>query len=146
MRNKIEKIKQEAAKGNLDAIYQLGFAYYTGKLIEPDMNKAIDCFKKAAASGHVQSIQAIGVCYANGDGVAQDLKKAVFWYQKGSDLGYDQSKYNLALCYYRGEGVAQDEEIGKALMEEAAKTDADAKRFIRKVYKKGFFSRFRGNQ
>lgn len=143
MSNKIEKIKQEAAKGNLDALYQLGFAYYTGKNIEPDMNKAIECFRKSANQGHVQSIQALGVCYANGDGVAKDLEKAVFWYQKGADLGFDQSKYNLALCYYRGEGVPQNEAIGKVLMEEAAETDVDAKRFIRKVYKKSFLSRFR---
>ena len=137
-------IIEKAKKGDPEALYQLGFAYYTGHGKEIDLEKAVACFKQAASQNHPKSIQALGVCYANGDGVTKDLQKAVFWYRKGAHLNFASSLYNLALCYYRGEGVKQDGQQARQLMEQAALTDKDAKRFMEKVYgvknKKTFWS------
>lgn len=139
-----EKLLRQIKNGDAEAMYTLGFAYYTGKYGKVDLEGAIDLFRQGAMLGNVQSMQALGICYANGDGIKKDLTKAVFWYQKAVDAGFDQALYNLALCYYRGEGVTVDEVKGKQLMEQAAKTDRDAKKFLNRVYKKkSMFNLFR---
>ena len=77
-----------AEKGNADAQFNLGYAYFFGLGVEPDDNEAFRLYQLAADQGFPVAMFAVGDCYYLGRGVEKDLAKAAEWYRKSLDAGY----------------------------------------------------------
>ena len=69
------------------AYVNLGTAYYDGKGVKKDYQKAIEYYKKAADLGDVVAYVNLGKIYYEGKGVKQDYQKALQYYKKAADLG-----------------------------------------------------------
>jgi TPR repeat protein len=82
-------------KGHVEATYNLGYMYASGRGVKQDYKKASALCQKAADQGYVRALYDLGVMYENGIGVKQDYKKAVKFYQKAADQGLVRAKRNL---------------------------------------------------
>lgn len=102
--------KKASAKGNPDALYQLGIAYLDGRGVEQSNRLAVDCFRKAADKGHIEATVELGVCYANGTGIKQNYERAIELYRVAADKGNNEAQLNLGICYQYGAGVEKNME------------------------------------
>jgi len=84
------KWKQEAAKGNAVAQYNLGLMYANGEGVRQDYAEAMKWWKLAAAQGHSGAQYNLGVMYYKGEGVRQDKRMAKEWFGKACDKGDQQ--------------------------------------------------------
>jgi len=85
-------VKQKANNGDKEAQFELGVAYYTGKGIEWNKNKAFKWFEKSANQGHAVAQQNLGAMYSNGEGVEASHKKAVKALNKAIALGSKEAQ------------------------------------------------------
>lgn len=98
-----------ASKGNSEAFYDLGMAYYRGELgLNVDNEEAFRWIMKAAKKGHIEAENTIGVFYAEGIHVEKDLEEAIKWYRQAALCGNIVAQSNLGNKYYFGDGVKQD--------------------------------------
>ena len=104
----IEKIKNEAAKGNKEAQYNLGGMYYYGLGLEKDYAEAFKWYQKAAKKGHPEAQQALGYMYETGEGITQNYQEAIKWYRKSAAQKNVSAQCNLGLIYEEGNGVPQN--------------------------------------
>ena len=102
-----------AEQGNLEAMVNLGRAYYRGKGVKQDDAKALEWYTKAAEQGFPCAQSILGTRYRKGQGVEQDYGKALEWYTKASEQGYAVAQRYLGNLYRDGLGVERD--YGKAL-------------------------------
>lgn len=79
---------QAADRGNIDAFYELGAIYATGKprmsnpeAIAKDPDLALKYFTKAANAGHTSAQRELGVRYRSGNGVPKDEVEAYKWFR-----------------------------------------------------------------
>lgn len=92
----IQKLKEEAAKGDSISMNRLGVAYskgYGGLAI--DKATALGWYLKAAKLGNIQAMYNAGVLYEQGLGTVQDLSKAKAWYEKAVQGGHAKAKERL---------------------------------------------------
>ena len=106
--NSIASLMRRAEKGNAEAQFELGTAYYNGDGMEQNYEKAFEWYTKAAEQGMAEAQFKLGICYDNGQGVTQNYKKAVEWFTKAAEQGFAEAQYNLGNCYYNGQGVRQN--------------------------------------
>lgn len=106
-----EWFQKAAVAGHPDALFDLGYKYYTGDhgATTPDYAKAFDYYQKAAVAGHSDVHWRIGLMYVCGEGVKQDDAKAFECYQKGAAAGCPKSKFRLGYMYEHGRGVTKDD-------------------------------------
>lgn len=110
------KLEEEAEKGNVLAIYDLGRIYALGLGVEMNHDNADDYYEKAFVGFQkVESNKAwkyteyrIGKMYAAGQGTDQDYLKAAEWVQLSAEKKYKYAQYSLGAMYHRGQGVDQD--------------------------------------
>ena len=105
--------KIAAEQGNLEAMVNLGRAYYCGKGVKQDDAKALEWYTKAAEQGFPRAQSILGTRYRKGQGVKQDYGKALEWYTKASEQGYAVAQRFLGNMYRDALGVKKD--YGKAL-------------------------------
>ncbi|KAF8952469.1 hypothetical protein BGZ46_003477 [Entomortierella lignicola] len=144
--NIIERYREDAEDGSLDAqcnlgfMYQMGFSwyrkaaeqgharaqcslgsmYYHGYGVTQDYSKAMEWYQKSADQGDTGAQCNLGVMYCNGHGVTQDYSKAMEWYQKSADQGDTGAQCNLGFMYEKGHGVTQDYSKAAALYQKSA--------------------------
>lgn len=104
----IKKIVSAAESGNLEAQFDLGWAYELGDEIDPDMRMAFHWIKSAAEGGHSKAMHKIGYMYENELGTAKNEKRAFEWYKKAADAGELHGERDLGYCYRYGVGVDID--------------------------------------
>ena len=104
----INKIRQKAESGDVEAQFALGVRYYFGKGVKKDYAEAFSWFSKAAEKEHMKAEYNLGVCFYYGKGVEKNYKKAAEWYLKAAEKGFPDAQYNLGKCFYLGEGVNKD--------------------------------------
>ncbi len=75
----LEKLRTQAAQGDLEAQYRLAYACQTGEGLAKDVDEAIRWYTRAALHGHVAAQHNLGVLYTNRDGGRQDLAQAYAW-------------------------------------------------------------------
>ena len=91
------------------AQYNLGYQYYTGKLVQQDYKEAAKLFQQAAQQDHVRAAYSLGVMYRDGQGVPQDSAEAARLFQKVADNHhFSAAEHNLGAMYYAGKGIPQD--------------------------------------
>jgi len=104
------EIRAGADKGDAEARYELGRAFFSGALgVAKDEAEAVKWFRKAAEQNVADAQFSLGVCYAIGQGVMKDDAEAVQWFRKAAEQNDADAQYNLGVCYDSSEGVAKDE-------------------------------------
>jgi len=126
--------EKSAAKGNEDALFQLGALYANGQGVAHDYAKARDWFEKGAAKGNERAMFGLGALYANGQGVARNYAKARDWFEKAAAKGSEDALFQLGVLYANGKGVARDYAKARDWFEKAAANgNEDAKEYLEKL-------------
>ena len=93
-----KKLEKAAAKGDANAQYELGHAYYLGDRVDKDHWKAVKWYQKAAEQGHIVAQCQLGYIYAN-DFHLTDYKKSAGWYRVAAEQGHVEAQFRLGLYY-----------------------------------------------
>lgn len=129
----IDEIKILAEKGNADAQYDLGWAFFSGESVKMDGDLALHWFQKSAIQGHPKGMWKVGCSFEG-----KDMEQAVCWYQKSADAGCSAAQWWLGVKYYRGEGVKKDIQLALHWFHKAAEqNDAFACQELGRVYAQG---------
>lgn len=102
------ELEAKAAKGDLNAQYDLAVCYQRGLNVAADGKKAFEWFKKAAEKGSIYAQQSLGDCYFRALGTPLNERLAFEWYEKAVNGGNTDALTPLGLCYYAGKGTGQD--------------------------------------
>ena len=79
---------EQARAGDVEAMYNLGQCYYSGKDgVEKDRGEALVWFGKAAAKGHGYALYSIGHMHEYGKGTPKNLLNALNYYKQAKDKG-----------------------------------------------------------
>lgn len=101
--DELDALLNNAQKGDLDAICELGRAYYNGLYgVNKDLHKAFELFLDAANKGHAPAQCNVAWCYEVGDGVENDLKLAYDWYLKSANGDCSMAQYSLGWMHANG--------------------------------------------
>lgn len=134
----IAALQKSAKEGDAPAQFQLGRAYYRGRGVEKDPEKALELIRKAADAGNPDAIDSMGFFYANGEIVKLDESQAVKWFRRGVAAGSARSKLNLGLLLRQGKTVQPSAAESLKLMEEAAAAGLpEAKSYLGQLYFNG---------
>jgi hypothetical protein len=113
-------LRLAAAKGDADAMFNLGLCYRNGEGVESDALEAYRWFQLAAKQGGALAQCNLGFCYYLGEGVEKDEVEAVRWFELAAAQGLAHAQHNLGFCYATGVGVALDMARAAVLFEKAA--------------------------
>jgi TPR repeat protein len=92
-----------ALKGNVEAAYQVGLAYFEGTGVRPDLARAEHWFQIGAQSQYDK--RWVGDQYRRGRFIPRNLERTDFWYRSAGD---HDSLLQLARIYRAGELAAPD--------------------------------------
>lgn len=105
-------LNKAAEYNSADALWILGFAYYTGNLdltIEPDIHKAISYLERAAAQGANNAALILGNIYMFGKGDIQgNNEEAMKWFKVAADMLNSDACLYIAYMYGQGKGATKD--------------------------------------
>lgn len=77
----IAQWSKAAARGNADAMNNLGFLLFYGYGGDRNLEDAIRLWRTAAYAGHSEAQWHLGTAYESGKGVEKDFPKAYGWYR-----------------------------------------------------------------
>lgn len=97
-----------AAKGDPNAMNNLGLMLANGLGVETDFGAAWQWYEKAAGAGHIGAMNNLGAMYEMGQGIGQNFLEAAKWYRAAADNGLSDAQYNLAALYESGHGLTAD--------------------------------------
>lgn len=133
---------KSAAKGNIEAMFNLGVIYHFGGGTEVPANEkeAVAWYTRAIDKGHVNSMNNLGELYLSQEGI-QDYKLALQWLTKAADKGIPGAMYNIGVIYANGLGVKPQLEEGYKWFKKAAEKGLeDAKNAVKQIEKEGALS------
>jgi len=121
LKKALELWHHSAEQKNVDALFNLGVAYFTEKDLSgiPDnkkipersnFEKAVQYWHEAAKLGHQEAQYRLANAYYQGLGTELNKKEALEWWQKASALGHITAQYNLGIAYLKGLGAAENDE------------------------------------
>ena len=94
----------------VEAMFNLGYAFYNGEGIVQSFPSAAMWFKRAANLQYPKAEYNLAFCYMNGKGVPCDYEKALNLLTTSANHGFSQAQLTLAECYERGILVEQNME------------------------------------
>ena len=106
--NNAEALLEFAEKGDIQSQLSLATAYFNGKTITQDLQKAFYWYGKAADQGSPVAQFFMAYFYKTGKAVPQDYEAAFKWYMKSAEQGYVDSQYFTGYYYEKGRGIRQD--------------------------------------
>lgn len=105
----IEELKEKASKGDIEAMFDIGEAYFKGTGVPQDDNEAFRWYLQAAEKGDPDAQYAVGYCYELGRGVAyMDSYRARRWYLKAAEQGHAEAQGFAAYLCWIGAVVPED--------------------------------------
>ncbi|MCY4205815.1 MAG: EH signature domain-containing protein, partial [Bacteroidetes bacterium] len=120
----IVTLTSAAKRGNVEAQYDLGSAYWTGEGLKQDHTKAIHWWRKAAKQGHTEARYRLGqfrrgkpprVLKERGTqkqsrqaDLNQGNQSAIVTLTSAAKRGNVEAQYDLGSAYWTGEGLKQD--------------------------------------
>ena len=111
----------EAAAGDKDASFGLGFAYDLGQGVAPNGRLACRFYAEAAERGHVMAAFNTAVMHDSGRcGEARRADLAALWYGRAAAAGLGRAQFNLAQLYAAGDGVPRNPLVAAAWYRAAA--------------------------
>jgi len=100
----VKQWEAQSAKGDADALFNLGQAYKLGKGVKQDLIKAEQLFAQAAAMGHLQAGDNYGLLlFQRGD-----RQKGLPYIRAAADRGDPRAQYLLGVMHFNGELVPKD--------------------------------------
>lgn len=107
-------LRQAAAEGNPQAMFEIGSYYADGRGGQPDKEKAAAWYRQAAERGFAPAQYRIGNMREKGIGVERDIDKAESWYERAAEQGNASAMHNLGVLYAMGaDGRADNEEAAR---------------------------------
>jgi TPR repeat protein len=98
-----------ADQGNAQAQFRLGWMYWHGNGVKPDIAGALQWYRKAAEQGDTRAELSLAAIYWWGmGGVAKDYAETFKWYRRAADQGDAVAQLSLGKMYEHGAGVQQD--------------------------------------
>jgi TPR repeat protein len=92
-----------AARGNADAMFNIGQAYRLGRGMPIDLGEAEDWYTRAARLGHVDAQTQLGMMlFQNGY-----PRAAMSWLKRAADKGDARAQLLYGTALYNGDGVAK---------------------------------------
>ncbi|EJK51518.1 hypothetical protein THAOC_29303 [Thalassiosira oceanica] len=110
MRRAVELWTEAAELGSVEALFNLGIEYESGKLVQQDKAKAAEFYTKAAVQGHVESRYNLGVLERN----RRNYDRAVKHWLISAKMGDKESLENIEEAFMVG-GLATKEHYAEAL-------------------------------
>ncbi len=101
-------VMNEAQKGRVQAMYEVGRKYERGRGTGRNLQKAAEWYQKAAEANYTPAMARLGILYVEGNGVEQDLDKALRLLGRAAEENIPGAQYQLASMYELGIGVEQD--------------------------------------
>ena len=108
-----------AEVGDLDAMFNLGELYFTGRCGKQSYEKAIMWYTKAHEEGSPKSTEKLGNYYYFGYGVHPDYEKAYRFFSKCEMLGWANSLFMIGDMFRYGQFVEHDENMAFRMYKEA---------------------------
>lgn len=105
-----------AAKGDADALFNLGQAYKLGRGVTKDLGKAEGYYGKAARLGHIAAADNYGILLFQ----TNRQQAAMPWLQSAADRGEPRAMYVLGIASYNGDFAPKDWVRAYALISRAA--------------------------
>jgi cell division septation protein DedD len=105
-----------AAKGDPDAMFNMGQAYKLGRGVAKDVAKAEDYYHRAAQKGHIRAADNYGILLFQTNRQAE----AMPWLNASADRGEPRAMYILGIAAYNGDYAPKDLVRAYALMTRAA--------------------------
>lgn len=107
-----------AARGDADAMFNLGQAYRFGRGVPADAAMAQTYFLKAAIKGHPDAQEKLGMTL-----IAQAATKSegLRWLTQAAAQDESRSQYALGVAYFNGDGLSANRPLGYAYMRRAEK-------------------------
>lgn len=105
-----------AAKGDADALFNLGQAYKLGRGVPKDLTRAEAYYGKAARLGHISAADNYGILLFQTD----RQQAAMPWLQSAADRGEPRAMYVLGIASYNGDFAPKDWVRAYALITRAA--------------------------
>ena len=100
----VREWQASAAKGDADALFNLGQAYKLGKGVPQDLAKAEELFGSAAALGHLQASDNYGLLlFQRGE-----KARALPYIRAAADRGDPRAQYLLGIAHFNGDLVPKD--------------------------------------
>jgi TPR repeat protein len=106
----------EGEAGNIEAQFQVGVAYDSGKGAPHDKKNAMKWYRMAADGAHAEAQNSLGSMYQE----RKAYKDALFWYEEAASQGHAQATNSVAYLYDMGLGVRQDRKKSFELYSQAA--------------------------
>ncbi len=105
----VDQLLAAVQKGDPEAQYKLGVAYFHGRGVEQDYVAASKWYQAAAEQGNDKAQFNLGLmCLDGNQGVAKDEAEAARWFRKASEHGHAKARFNLGRLYLNGLGVPKD--------------------------------------
>lgn len=105
-----------AARGDADALFNLGQAYRLGRGVERDLARARTFFESAAEDGHLEAQAVLGLTLFN-EGQRNDALK---WLKRAADRGEPRALLVYGTALYNGEDLPRDPVRAYAFVSRAA--------------------------
>lgn len=83
----LKEVYEKAKAGDMNAQYELGNCYMTGKIVYQDFEQALIWLNKAAEQGEPFAMYNIGILYSCGHGVKQNCSIAQQWFTRANENG-----------------------------------------------------------
>ena len=109
--------RRSAEQGHPIGWYQLGLAYYKGRGVTRNRERAFELILRAAQSGHASGEHGVGLLYERGHGTARDVAKARQWMQRAADKGLEEAREKLKSL----SAASKDRTLARAKVMRAAK-------------------------
>ena len=109
MQKAVELWEEAAEFGSIDALFNLGHAYYSGQGVEQDETKSAEFFKKAAMQGHAESRHNLG----SHEGRKGNHDCALKHFLISAKMGYEDSVEYIKKLFM--DGIATKEQYHQAL-------------------------------
>lgn len=94
-------LESNAALGDADAQFHLGFMHSSGISGTPDYARAAEWYRKAADQNHALAQVNLGTMYDSGQGMEEDGREAVIWFTKAALQGDAGAQHRLGMRSYR---------------------------------------------
>jgi TPR repeat protein len=98
----------QAAKGDGQAMAELGSMYASGLGVPRNLALAQKWFSNAVDSGDPDGAAMVGMIYQHGSGVPQDYRRAITYYRRGVAEHSGLAANQMGYVYEHGLGVKQD--------------------------------------
>ena len=85
--DELKETYEKAKSGDMNAQYEIGNCFMTGKIVHQDFEQALIWLNKAAEQGEPFAMYNIGILYSCGHGVKQNCSVAQLWFAKANENG-----------------------------------------------------------